>query len=157
MHWARSPRSRRSPRRWRCATEGSLRRLITRSPIRIAISTSYRINRGNCASNMRSRTRSRSADSTRCWRCERYSLLEPCLAQPGRRRCDRAEAPLAPAKLPNGRQQVGGLEVGPHHAREDQLGVSALPQEKIAEAALSAGANQKVDRRAEGLAQRFAR
>ncbi len=42
-------------------------------------------------------------------------------------------------------------------AGEDQLGVGALPQQEIAEAAFSSGADQQVDRRAQRLSQRFER
>ena len=77
--------------------------------------------------------------------------------KPDRRGRYAAEPSLPAAKLANGGQQVGCPEVRLHHTREDQLCVCALPQQKIAKAALSAGANELVDGRAEGLAERFVR
>jgi len=41
--------------------------------------------------------------------------------------------------------QVGGVEVRPHPRGEDQLGVGAFPEQKIAEALLAAGTDQEVD------------
>ena len=40
--------------------------------------------------------------------------------------------------------KVGGFKVRPHPVREDEFRVSALPQHEVAQAMLTAGANQKV-------------
>ena len=43
--------------------------------------------------------------------------------------------------------QFGGPEVRPQNARKHQLGIRALPQQKVAQAALAAGADQQIHRR----------
>jgi len=54
----------------------------------------------------------------------------------------RPEAALPGAEFRNGGGEVGSLEIRPHHGRENQFGVSAFPQQKIAEALFTAGADQ---------------
>jgi hypothetical protein len=60
-------------------------------------------------------------------------------------RCDSAEAAFAAMELGDGGGQVVGREVGPHARREQHLRIRALPQKKIAQALLTAGADQQVD------------
>src|SRR4030095_3671443 len=55
-----------------------------------------------------------------------------------------AEAALTGPKGPDRLREVGGAEVGPHPRREVELRVCALPQEEVAEALLTAGADEKI-------------
>src|SRR5215831_18512325 len=56
-----------------------------------------------------------------------------------------AESSLAPAKRDAGARQGAGVEVGPGALGEEKLGVSALPEQEVAEPLLAARANQEVD------------
>jgi hypothetical protein len=42
------------------------------------------------------------------------------------------------------RFEIRGAEVGPETRRENQLGIRALPEQKIAQSLLPAGANQEI-------------
>ena len=68
-----------------------------------------------------------------------------------------AKAAIAPAEFAHRGGQIALAEIGPQTRREDQLGIGALPEQEIAEAAFAAGANQQVDRRTESALQGFAR
>src|SRR5712692_6931206 len=57
---------------------------------------------------------------------------------------DAAEASLASAKLCNRQVKILGAEFRPHARSEDQLGVGALPKEKIAESLFAAGADEQI-------------
>src|ERR1017187_8772542 len=70
---------------------------------------------------------------------------------------DGAEAAVAPVEFAHRGGQIRLAEIGPHARRENQFRVGAFPQQEIAETPFSAGANQHVDRRAEGPPQRLAR
>src|SRR5579883_1592548 len=74
-------------------------------------------------------------------------LLQPCLAKAQPRLRYAAEAALAGAELAHGGGEIGGAEIGPHGPGENQFRVRTLPQQKIAETALAAGADQQVDGR----------
>ena len=50
--------------------------------------------------------------------------------------------------------EVDGVEIGPHGAGEDELGVGAFPEEKVAEAPLAAGADQEIHGRGPGALAR---
>src|SRR2546428_177552 len=56
-----------------------------------------------------------------------------------------SETTLASAELLDRARQLGGVEVGPQHAREDELGVGALPQQEVGHALLAAAADEEVD------------
>jgi hypothetical protein len=60
-------------------------------------------------------------------------------------RLEAAEAALAAAEARERLGEVRRSEVGPHALGEVQLGLSALPQQKIGEALLAAGADDEVD------------
>src|ERR1700689_1487823 len=55
-----------------------------------------------------------------------------------------AEPSLPPAKLPNRPRQIVRSVLRPHAPRKYELGVRALPQQKIAEPLFPARANQQV-------------
>src|SRR5947209_873399 len=57
---------------------------------------------------------------------------------------DAAEASLASAKLCNRLVKFLGAEFRPHARSEDQLGVGALPKEKIAESLFAARADEQI-------------
>ena len=52
-----------------------------------------------------------------------------------------AEAAFAPTKVAHGRAQVVGAKLGPHLVGEQQLGVSALPQQKVRQALFATATN----------------
>ncbi len=56
-----------------------------------------------------------------------------------------AEATLARMKLMDRRLEINPLKVGPQAFGENELGVGDFPEQKIAQALLSASADQKVD------------
>src|SRR6516162_5919876 len=60
-----------------------------------------------------------------------------------------SEPALAAAEFLHGSTEVFVAKIRPHRARENQLGVSTLPEKKIAQPPLAARANQQVDRRPE--------
>src|SRR5215470_16509588 len=66
--------------------------------------------------------------------------------RPGRAASDAdgAIATLAPTELGNGVLKIGLAEVGPQGAAEHQLSIGRLPQQKIADALIAAGADQQV-------------
>jgi len=66
---------------------------------------------------------------------------------PARRERHGSEAALAGLELRDGGLQVGGAEVRPHAAGEDQLGVGTLSEQEIAETLLAARADEQVERR----------
>src|SRR5687767_5851185 len=61
----------------------------------------------------------------------------------------RAEATLPPVKVNECALEICRVEIGPALVGEVELRVRAFPQQKIAEAALAAGANQQIDIRTE--------
>ena len=65
---------------------------------------------------------------------------------------DGAEAALAAAEVADGGGQVDASKSGHMVRGEDQFGVGAFPEQKVAQAALAAGADQQVDGRARGRA-----
>src|SRR5271157_6189772 len=65
------------------------------------------------------------------------------------------EAALAAVEFADGGPEVGAVEIGPHAAGEDQLGVGAFPQQEVAETLLAAGADEEIDRRAERSVEGF--
>ena len=60
-----------------------------------------------------------------------------------------SEPALAAAEFLHGSTEVFVAKIRPHPARKNQLGVSTLPEKKIAQPPLAARANQQVDRRPE--------
>jgi hypothetical protein len=77
--------------------------------------------------------------------------IEPGFVTAGNgRRRDGAEAAFARVKVANGGGEIGGAEIGPHGACENEFGVCGFPEEEVAKAAFASGANQQVDGRAEG-------
>ncbi len=56
----------------------------------------------------------------------------------------RTIAPLATGEFRQRRRELGGVEIGPEHIQEDQLGIGALPEEEIRQALLSARADQQI-------------
>ena len=62
-----------------------------------------------------------------------------------RARSSAAEPPLARRILLDRRVERRFVEVGPQHRREQQLGISALPQQEIGQADLARGADQQVE------------
>src|SRR5713101_379182 len=69
------------------------------------------------------------------------------------------EAAVPGVELSDSRGQIRGLKVRPHARHEIELGVSAFPEQKIAQPILSAGPDQQVhirrDVRAAGGCQSF--
>jgi hypothetical protein len=59
-------------------------------------------------------------------------------------------------ELADGGIQIGGAKIGPHAPGEDEFGISALPEQKVAEALFAAGADEQVNGRAQLLFQAFA-
>src|SRR5260370_1274181 len=56
-----------------------------------------------------------------------------------------AKSPLPGAKALQGRFQIFGAEVRPHAVSEIQLGIGALPEEKVAQPLFASGPQQQVD------------
>src|SRR5262245_39775049 len=56
-----------------------------------------------------------------------------------------AEAALARVEVGDAGAQMRGAEVRPHRVGENELGVGALPEQKIREPLLAAGADQEID------------
>ena len=73
------------------------------------------------------------------------SSAQPVIVNDGRYLWNRAVAPFAPCKLIDRARQIEWREVGPHASGENQLGVSTLPKQKIAEPLFAAGSNQDID------------
>ena len=58
---------------------------------------------------------------------------------------DRPEAALAAMEVGHRSREVVAVEVGPHAGGEMKLGIGALPQQKVGEPFLPAGADQQID------------
>ena len=70
-----------------------------------------------------------------------------------RRQGHAAETPVSAAKFVHGLSQVLTREHRPHSRREHHLGVSAFPQQKIAQTLFAAGADQQIHIRPEMFRQ----
>src|SRR5580704_2155019 len=82
----------------------------------------------------------------------RRSGPSSCMSRDLRRRLDdAAEAALPARELSEGVRESCGIEIRPQAVNEVQLGIGALPQEKIAQAALAAAADEQIDLRCRGL------
>ena len=79
--------------------------------------------------------------------------IEPALRLGRRRLRHSSESALSPTEFAHGGGQIARVELGPHAACEDEFGVSAFPQKKVAQALLAAGADQQINRRPQRLAQ----
>lgn len=66
------------------------------------------------------------------------------------RRVPRAEASVSTRVGVNGASELSLTEFGPRHRGKVELGVREVPEEKIAQALLSAGANEEVRGLGEG-------
>src|SRR6476659_5031092 len=56
-----------------------------------------------------------------------------------------AEPALSRSKDLHGLLEMRGLKVRPHHRQKDELGVSALPEQEVAQPLFASGSNQEVD------------
>src|SRR5271165_3226811 len=63
----------------------------------------------------------------------------------GSRRTDLPEAPLATREIRERAVEVAGLEIRPQAVEEQQFGVGAFEQQKIAQALFTAGPYQQID------------
>src|SRR5208337_5216943 len=60
------------------------------------------------------------------------------------RRRHGAESALSMVKLVERRVQIGRIKIGPHALQEDKLSIRTLPEQKIRETFLTAGANEQI-------------
>src|ERR1700722_18522317 len=67
------------------------------------------------------------------------------------RRPPAAEAALPARQLSEGVRESCGIEIRPQAVNEVQLRIGALPQQKVAQAALAAAADEQIDLRCRGL------
>src|ERR1700722_17675285 len=82
----------------------------------------------------------------------RRSGPSSCMFRDLRRRLDdAAEAALPARELSEGVRESCGIEIRPQAVNEVQLRIGALPQQKVAQAALAAAANEQIDLRCRGL------
>src|SRR5579872_6905917 len=82
--------------------------------------------------------------------------VEPRLLPPRQRRRKGAESPFTTEKLAHRPRQVVRAEVRPHARRENQFGIGALPEQKVAETMFATGADEQVDRGTERAFERLA-
>src|ERR1700722_3941979 len=82
----------------------------------------------------------------------RRSGPSSCMFRDLRRRLDdAAEAALPARELSEGVRESCGIEIRPQAVNEVQLRIGALPQQKVAQAALAAAADEQIDLRCRGL------
>ena len=64
----------------------------------------------------------------------------------------RPEPPLPPVEVGHRGGEAVRVEIRPHHRQETELGVGALPEQKIAQSALAPSPDQQIHRRRLGAA-----